>query len=181
MCHQPGSIAPMSLLTYADARPWARSVKDRVVSRKMPPWPIDKTVGIQEFTNDLSLSDHDVDTIARWVDAGAPQGNPADMPPPVKWPDFINSWRYQDRFGRPPDLIVESPAYNVVANGMDQFPPMQTKVKGLTSERWIRAIEIKPANPESRYVFHHANPGLKQDGKSSPLHTSSTAAGRTGT
>ena len=73
------------------------------------------------------------------------------------------------RFGRPPDLVVESPAYNVVANGMDQFPPMQTKVKGLTSERWIRAIEIKPANPESRYVFHHANPSLKQDGKSSPL------------
>ena len=101
------------------------------VSGKMPPWPIDKTVGIQQFTNDLSLSDHDVDAIARWVDAGAPQGNPADMPPPVKWPDYVNSWRYQERFGRPPDLIVESPAYNVAANGMDQFPPMQTKVAGL--------------------------------------------------
>src|SRR5204863_8378053 len=71
VCHQPGSIAPMSLLTYADTRPWVRSIKDRVVSRKMPPWPIDKTVGIQEFTNDLSLSDHDVDMIAQWVDAGA--------------------------------------------------------------------------------------------------------------
>jgi cytochrome c5 len=169
VCHQPGSIAPMSLLTYADTRPWARSVKDKVVNRSMPPWPIDKTVGIQEFTNDLSLSDHDVATIARWVDAGSPQGNPADMPPPITWPDYVNSWRYEERFGRPPDLVVESPAYNVVANGMDQFPPMQTQVKGLKSERWIRAIEIKPANPESRYVFHHANPSLKQEGKSSPL------------
>jgi len=177
VCHQPGSIAPMSLLTYADARPWARSVKERVVSRKMPPWPIDKTVGIQEFTNDLSLSDHDIDLIAQWVDAGAPQGDPADMPPPVKWPDYVNSWRYEERFGRPPDLVVESPAYNVVANGMDQFPPMQTKITGLTKERWIRAFVIKPANPDGRrderralaVVFHHANPSLKQDGKSSPL------------
>jgi cytochrome c5 len=169
VCHQPGSIAPMALLTYADTRPWVRSIKDKVSNHSMPPWPIDKTIGIQEFSNDMSLADRDVESIVRWVDAGAPQGNPADMPPPVKWPDYVNSWRYEQRFGRPPDLIVESPAYTVVANGMDQFPPMSTKVTGLKSERWIRAIEIKPANPESRYVFHHANPSLKQDGKSSPL------------
>ncbi len=168
-CHQPGSIAPMSLLTFSEARPWARSIKDRVSTHKMPPWPIDKTVGIQEFENDMSLSDDQVDTIVRWVDAGAPQGNAADMPPPIKWPDFVNTWRYEERFGRPPDLVIKSPNYKVSANGMDQFPPMQTKVQGLASERWIRAIEIKPDNPASRYVFHHANPSLSQDGKNSPL------------
>ena len=169
VCHQPGSIAPMSLLTYADARPWARSIKDRVTARKMPPWPIDKTVGIQEFKNDLSLTDAQIDLIARWADAGAPQGDPAALPPPVKWPDYVNSWRYEERFGRPPDLVVASPVYTVVSNGMDQFPPMQTKVQGLDKERWIRAIEIKPGNPASRYVFHHANPSLTQDGRSRAL------------
>jgi hypothetical protein len=169
VCHQPGSIGPMSLLTYKDARPWARAIKDRVVGRKMPPWPIDKTVGIQQFENDQSLSDAEIDVIARWVDAGAVEGNPADLPAPVKWPDYVNSWRYQERFGRPPDLVVKSPSYTVVSNGMDQFPPQQTKVEELTKERWIRAIEIKPGNPESRYVFHHANPSLRQDGRSSGL------------
>jgi hypothetical protein len=74
-CHRPGQIAPMSLLTYQDARPWARAIKDRVVTRQMPPWHLDKTVGIQEFENDISLSDEQIQTIARWVDAGAPLGD----------------------------------------------------------------------------------------------------------
>jgi mono/diheme cytochrome c family protein len=76
-CHQPNSIAPMSLITYQDARPWARSIKERVATRQMPPWHIDKTVGVQKFKNDMSLTDEQVDTIVRWVDAGAPQGDPA--------------------------------------------------------------------------------------------------------
>src|SRR5512132_2207492 len=81
-CHRPGSIAPMSLLTYAEARPWARSIKQRVVAREMPPWFIDKNVGVEHFSNDRSLTDRDIATITKWVDAGAPEGNPADMPPP---------------------------------------------------------------------------------------------------
>src|SRR6266851_2299000 len=81
-CHQPGSIAPMSLLTYQDARPWARSIKERVTTRQMPPWHIDKTVGVQQFKNDMSLTDEQVNTIVAWVDAGAPQGNPKDLPTP---------------------------------------------------------------------------------------------------
>src|SRR5213082_2161997 len=81
-CHQPNSIAPMSLITYQDARPWARSIKERVASHQMPPWHIDKTVGVQKFKNDMSLSDDQIDTIVRWVDGGAPQGDPKDMPPP---------------------------------------------------------------------------------------------------
>src|ERR1044071_8504586 len=85
-CHRPDSIAPMSLRTYAEVRPWARSIRARVADRQMPPWSIDRTVGIQKFKNDRSLSDEQVDTIVRWVDAGAPQGDPKDMPVPRTWP-----------------------------------------------------------------------------------------------
>ena len=70
----------MSLVTFAEARPWARSIKARVADRQMPPWQIDKTVGIQKFKNDRSLTDEQIETIVRWVDAGAPQGDPKDMP-----------------------------------------------------------------------------------------------------
>src|SRR5213594_4892698 len=83
-CHRPGEIAPMSLLTYNDARPWAQSIKQRVSKREMPPWFLDKTIGIQKYKNDPSLSDAEIATVVKWVDAGAPQGNPADMPPMPK-------------------------------------------------------------------------------------------------
>ncbi len=74
-CHRPGSIAPMSLLTYKDARPWARSIKEKVVRRQMPPWHIDRNVGITKFKDDPSLSDAEIATISSWVDQGAPEGN----------------------------------------------------------------------------------------------------------
>src|SRR5467141_2447535 len=86
-CHRPDSMAPMSLMTYTEARPWARSIKARVGDRQMPPWQIDRTVGVQKFKNDRSLTDDQVETIVRWVDAGAPQGDPKDMPPARQWPD----------------------------------------------------------------------------------------------
>src|SRR5689334_15913658 len=86
-CHRPGSIAPMSLLTYEDARPWVRSIKERVESRQMPPWHVDRTVGIRSFKDDPSLSDAEIATIVAWIDAGAPRGNPADMPPPRQFED----------------------------------------------------------------------------------------------
>ena len=78
-CHEPGSIAPMSLATFKDARPWARSIKTRVESRQMPPWHIDRSVGVQHFKNDMALSDALVATLVWWVDQGAPEGNPADF------------------------------------------------------------------------------------------------------
>src|SRR5207342_86709 len=78
-CHEPGSIGPMSLVTYQDARPWARSIKNRVESRQMPPWHIDRSVGVTKFKNDMSLTDEQVATIVKWVDQGAPQGDPADF------------------------------------------------------------------------------------------------------
>ena len=79
-CHRPGEMAPMSLMTYEDVRPWARAIKTRTSAREMPPWHIDRTIGIQDFKNNPSLSDQEITTIAKWVDAGAPRGNAADMP-----------------------------------------------------------------------------------------------------
>ncbi len=103
-CHQPNSIAPMSLITYQEARPWARSIRERVVARQMPPWHIDRSVGVQKFKNDMSLTDEQIDTIVRWVDGGAPQGDPKDLPPP-KPLVTDNEWQGErDGFG-PPDLV----------------------------------------------------------------------------
>ena len=109
-CHRPDSIAPMSLVTYEETRPWARSIKNRVAARQMPPWHIDKTVGIQHFQNDRSLSDEQIDTIVRWVDAGAPKGDIKDMPPAIKWADdnvwnFAPHLRWTSRSGRQVDAV----------------------------------------------------------------------------
>src|SRR5438094_3808614 len=84
-CHHPGTFAPMSLLTYEEARPWAKSIKEKILLREMPPWHLDKNVGIQRFSNDISLSDEEIAVIVKWVDAGAPMGNAADMPPARKF------------------------------------------------------------------------------------------------
>ena len=102
-CHRPGAMAPMSLLTYEEVRPWARAIKRRTSPREMPPWFIEKNVGIQKFKDDPSLSDAEIATIARWVDSGAPRGNPADTPPPRQFPAGAD-WS----FGTP-DLVVSSP------------------------------------------------------------------------
>jgi hypothetical protein len=85
-CHRKGSMAPMSLITYDETRPWAKAIKQRVASRNMPPWHLDKTVGIQQFQNDISLTDEQISMIVRWVDGGAPLGDPKDMPPAKTWP-----------------------------------------------------------------------------------------------
>src|SRR5882672_5368303 len=107
-CHRPDSMAPMSLKTFAEARPWAKSIKARVADRQMPPWQIDRTVGIQKFKNDRSLTDDQVETIVRWVDAGAPQGDPKDMPAAKHWPDG-QGWNFAAAFGqKEPDLIIKS-------------------------------------------------------------------------
>src|SRR5580765_7767060 len=90
-CHRPGQVAPMSLLTYEDARPWARSIKTRVSKREMPPWNLDPTVGIKEILDDPSLSDAEVQTIAKWVDVGAPKGDMADMPKAPTFPN-LDEW-----------------------------------------------------------------------------------------
>ncbi len=160
-CHRPGYIAPMSLVTYAESRPWARSIRTRVETRQMPPWHIDKSVGIQDFENDRSLTDAEIDTIVRWVDGGAPRGNPEDMPPPVEFVDD-DVWNFADLFGGPPDLVIHSTPYTMPAVAQDHWwkPVVPT---GLTEDRWIRAIEIRPSSVDGRRITHHALARLQQE------------------
>jgi hypothetical protein len=162
-CHRPDSIAPMSLITYQEARPWARSIRDRVASRNMPPWHIDPTVGIQHYKGDRSLTQKEIDTIIAWVAAGAPQGNPADMPPAIKWADG-NDWNFAKQLGGPPDLVIRSPKYTQKAGAMDAWykPIVET---GLTEPRWVRAIEMRPSSIKGRKITHHALAYLMQDEK----------------
>src|SRR5262245_37343699 len=159
-CHRPGYIAPMSLMTFAETRPWARGIKTRVAARQMPPWHIDRTVGIQHFENDRSLTDDEIDTIVRWVDAGAPQGNPKDMPKPRVWPDD-STWGFAAQLGQP-DLVLRSPDYKMPAQGQDAWwkPVVDT---GLTEPRWVRAIEIRPTTLKNRRITHHAVARLQQN------------------
>lgn len=152
VCHQPNSIAPMSLLNYEDARKYAKQIRSRVDDRVMPPWHIDKTIGIQEFKNDRSLTDEQVDTIVSWVDAGMPLGDPKDMPPPAVFPD-PTGWQLTKQFGEP-DLVLKSPPYTLAARTQDKwFRPVTDT--GLTEARWVRAIEIKPSYPDGRRIVHH--------------------------
>jgi hypothetical protein len=176
-CHRPDSIAPMSLVTYEDARPWARSIRTRVAARQMPPWHLDKTVGIQHFENDASLSDTQIDTIVRWADAGAPAGDMKDMPSPVKWPSG-DTWEFAEKFGQP-DLIVKSPAWHMLAKAQDAWykPIVET---GLKEARWVRAIEIRPSTKKGRRITHHALARLKQDDGGDPTKTSGDLADQTG-
>jgi hypothetical protein len=102
-CHRPGSIAPMSLITYEEARPWARAIKSKVVLRQMPPWHIDRNVGIDKFKDDPSLSAAEIAAISAWVDQGAPEGNPKDMPPPRQFSD-LDKWH----IGKP-DIVISMP------------------------------------------------------------------------
>jgi mono/diheme cytochrome c family protein len=158
VCHQPNSIAPMSLLTYEEAREYAQEIKEKVTKRLMPPWHIDRTVGIQSFKNDRGLSDDQIATIVKWVDGGAPRGNPADLPPPAQFPD-PTGWQLASQFG-PPDLVVTSAPYTLAAHTQDKwFRPVTDT--GLTEPRWVRAIEIRPKGA-GRRIVHHVLASLEQ-------------------
>src|SRR5216684_474928 len=148
-CHRPGEMAPMSLMTYDDARPWARAIKTRVESREMPPWHIDRNIGLQQFKNDPSLSDEEIETIVKWVDANAPRGNPADMPPARRFED-ASQWQ----IGKP-DLIVKYPTYTVPAAGPDLFGSLYAP-SGMAEDRYIKAIQTRPVGAGTRKVVHHA-------------------------
>jgi hypothetical protein len=150
----------MSLLTYQEARAFAPLIKQRVEARTMPPWHIDRSVGIQQFRNDRSLTDEEIATIIRWVDDGAPLGDPADMPPAVEWPD-PTVWQLEQQFGAP-DLVIRSEPFDVPAHGQDKWwrPSVPT---GLTEARWVRAIEVKPSFPAGRKSVHHVLTMLEQE------------------
>jgi hypothetical protein len=149
-CHRPNQAAPMSLLTYEDARPWARSIKERVSRREMPPWGLDETVGIREILDDPSLSAAEIQTIGKWVDGGAPKGNPADMPPAPQFRsgDAGDAWTIGT-----PDFIAKAPSWTQSAGGADWFGDFYVD-SGLTEDRWIKAIEILPS-AKGRKAVHH--------------------------
>jgi hypothetical protein len=140
-CHRPGQVAPMSLLSYQEARPWARAIKNAVSLKKMPPWFADPAYG--HFTNDRSLSQRDIDTLAKWADSGAAEGDPHAAPPPVQWPH--GGWTIQ------PEVVMELPAHDVPAKGVLEWEliAFPAPFKGDT---WITSMEILPGDAS---VVHH--------------------------
>ena len=164
-CHRPGTVAPMSLITYEQARPWAKSIKSRVVSRNMPPWHIDPTVGIQEFKNNMSLSDEQIAKISRWVDSGAPMGDPKDMPAARVFP-AEDQWQLAKQFGQP-DLVIKSDPYTMPAKSQDQWWRPLTTID-VQEPRWVRAVEMRPGTPGGRRITHHALAHLVQHDPDAP-------------
>ena len=155
-CHRPDSNAPMSLMTYEDARPYARSIKAKTTARLMPPWHIERNIGIQKFKDDPSLTEQEIATISAWVDQGAQKGDIAYMPPPRKFEEE-DVWH----IGKP-DLIVEIPQPHVVpASGPDVWIDYIAD-SGLTEDRYVQAVETKPG-PGARTVMHHLLTYLIQD------------------
>jgi len=141
-CHRPGQIAPMSLTSYKEVRPWAKSIRKNVAERSMPPWHATEHVG--EFVNDRSLEQSDIDTILAWVDQGTVRGDRSDMPPSPEYPK--GEWILGE-----PDFIVELPEVFIPADGPDVFKNLSGKVM-LPEDRWVTAVEVLPGNPK---VLHH--------------------------
>ena len=141
-CHRPGEVAPMSLMTYEDARPWAAAMKLAVLTKKMPPWYADSQYG--HFSNERKLTPQEIRTLVTWVDGGAQPGNAKDAPPPAK---FVDGWNIGV-----PDKVIEMPvAYNVPAEGTVDYQYMVIPT-GFTQDMWVRAAEVRPGN---RAVVHH--------------------------
>ncbi len=158
-CHRPGSIAPMSLLDYETAKLFAPVIRDRVVRRKMPPFFIDKSVGVQGFKDDRSLSDDQIATIVNWVDNGAPEGDAGLLPAAPVFEEDV-AWTLEDEMGRPPDLIIPIPeAFTVPAGGPNWWMTFVSDT-GLTEDRWIKAFETKPS-ADGYPVVHHATTSMR--------------------
>ena len=141
-CHRPGQIGPMSLTSYQEARPWARSIGRNVADGRMPPWHAESEH--YRFANDRSLTDAERDTILKWVESGAPAGDLAEAPKPPKFQD--SEWKLGE-----PDFVVTLEEVTVPAGGPDQFHDLIGKV-ALKEDKWIKAVEILPGNSK---VVHH--------------------------
>jgi hypothetical protein len=160
-CHRPGEIAPMSLLTYSDARPWAKAMKAAVVGQKMPPWFADPKVG--HFTNDRRLSEAQIQTLVAWVDGGSPEGDAKDKPAARK---FQEGWNIK------PDMVIEMPkAFELPPTGTIDY--QYILVKGnITQDIWVKEAEMRPSNnavlhhgkvwvrPPGSHWMEHATPGV---------------------
>ena len=140
-CHRPGQIAPMSLLSYQEARPWAKAIKAAVVTRKMPPWSADPSYG--HFTNDRSLKQSEIDTLVKWADGGAAEGNPKDAPAPIQWPN--------DGWGIQPEVVVDLPPHEVPGKGILEWELLALPAP-FKEDTWVTSMEILPGQPA---VVHH--------------------------
>ncbi len=185
-CHRADGVAPMSLSTYAEVRPWARAIKQRTGigprAGVMPPWYVEKNIGIQEFQDDPSLSEKEVAMVARWADAGAAQGNPADMPPAKVYPDG-KAWSIGT-----PDLIVKLPNITVKGGSPDWWGEIPSTPIGLTEDRYVAALEVKEFNDVDsaagsgratvggRYVFHHMIWGTRVIREGQPAQAAAAGA-----
>jgi len=152
-CHRAGEIAPMSLLTYQEVRPWAKSIRQRVVERSMPPWSADPHYG--KFSNDASLSQKEIETIVSWVDAGAPKGDDKDMP---TTPKFVQGWT----IGKPDVVLAMQEEYSIPADGTVPYLYF-TIPTGFKEDKWVQAMEIRPGN---RGVVHHVIAFVQEAGAS---------------
>lgn len=138
-CHRPGEIAPMSFLTHRDARPWAKAIKEAVLTKKMPPWFAEQG----HFTNDPTPTRDEIDTLVSWVNHGAPEGDAKDKPAPVT---FQEGWNIK------PDMIVEMPKeFHVPASGTINYQNIRVKMN-FPEDLWVVAAEMRPGNPK---VLHH--------------------------
>jgi hypothetical protein len=142
-CHHPNDIAPMSLLTYRDTRPWAAAIKQAVVTRKMPPWKADPHFG--KWSNDSRLNDAEIQTIVAWVNGSKAEGDPKDMP---AQPEFIAGWHIGE-----PDAVIPIPEHKLEATGPDEYTYI-TVPTNFTEDKWVVAAELKPGN---RKIVHHAH------------------------
>jgi len=141
-CHRPGEAAPFSMLTYEQTRPWAKAMKEAVLMKKMPPWYADPRYG--RFSNARTLAQKDIDTLAAWADAGAPRGDPKDMPPPV---NFIEGWSIPK-----PDVVYELPEpFHIPATGTIEYQKVVVP-SGFTEDKWVQYAE---ARPDDRARVHH--------------------------
>jgi mono/diheme cytochrome c family protein len=141
-CHRPGEAAPFSTLTYKDSRPWAKSIREKVVTREMPPWHADPHVG--QWANDRRLSQAEIDTIVAWVDQGAKEGNPKDLPPV---PKFVDGWT----IGKP-DMVISPPEeFTLEASGPDEYQYFEVD-PGFKEDVYVQRAEARPGN---RKIVHH--------------------------
>jgi len=173
-CHRPTMFAPMSLMTYDEARPWARSIKQRVIARVMPPWGADAPHGV--FKNDPSLTQQEIDTIAAWVDAGAPKGEDKDLPTP---PQFAEGWT----IGKPDAIFAMEEDFQIAADGAIPYQYIRVPTH-LTEDKWIQAIEIRPgANAQVHHVIAFTQPAgapLSAGGVLGPTNIGGTTPNKPG-
>ena len=148
-CHRPNEVAPMPLMTYDQVRPWARSIKSKVLKKEMPPWGVGQST--LEFSNDRQMSEKEIFTLVAWVDAGAPKGNDADLPAP---PSYPGGWK----FNREPDVVVKMPVEFTI-EPRSEYPMLDFYVP-IPWTDGMKLIQMSEARPSNKAVVHHITVSL---------------------